>query len=331
MTSLPIAKRKVSVVVPTRDRPKLLREALASIRALEGEDLTFEILIGDNGKDPGSKTAAEEFGATHLPVVRNGAGAARNAGLKAATGDFIAFLDDDDVWTKDAVRGQVAVLDANPNLEACFAQVMSTDQELRPASEPWPAESPGEGDQLVRTMLSGYYPQIGATVVRPQVRKDVGLFDETLLGDQDWDWQLRIARRRKTGFSKTLCVMFRQRPPGTFDALRLMRLGFTRKVFLRHAVPERKLWTGLDKLLAAYTKVHWQYYGYFTDAAVDRARAGERSAARRAVWGAFRTFPLRATFHLLSNTALHYAFFATFAADGVPPPPPEVTPDAFRK
>src|SRR5689334_2695150 len=173
MTSLPIAKRKVSVVVPTRDRPKLLREALASIRALEGEDLTFEILIGDNGKDPGTRIAAEEFGAKHLPVDRNGAGAARNAGLKAATGDFIAFLDDDDDWTKDAVRGQLAVLDADPTLEACFAQIMSTDPDLRPTSEVWPAESPGEGDDLVRAMLSGYYPQIGGTIVRPHVRREV--------------------------------------------------------------------------------------------------------------------------------------------------------------
>src|SRR5688572_644757 len=171
MTSLPASKRTVSVVVPTRDRPKFLRESLASIRALEADDLTFEILVGDNGKDPQSLAVCEEFGARHFSVARNGAGAARNAGLKAATGDFIAFLDDDDVWTREAVRGQLAVLDSDPKLEACFAQIQSTDQDLRPASDPWPPESPGEGDELLRAMLSGYYPQIGGTVVRPHVRK----------------------------------------------------------------------------------------------------------------------------------------------------------------
>ncbi len=329
MTPRPVAKRKVSVVVPTRDRPNLLREALASIRALEGDDLTFEILVGDNGKDPGSRIAAEEFGATYLPVGRNGAGAARNAGLKAATCDFIAFLDDDDVWTRDAVRGQLAVLDADPSLEACFAQIMSTDQDLRPTSEAWPAESPGDGDELIRTMLSGYYPQIGATLVRASLREGVGYFDETLLGDQDWDWQIRVARRRKVGFSKTLCVLFRQRPPGSFDKLRLMRLGFTRRVFFRHALAERGVWRNPKKFIAAYIKVVWQYYDYFTDAAVRRSQLGERQAARRAVWGAFRTFPLRAIFHLVSNTPLHHAFFSSLAADR--PPSPEATPDALRK
>jgi glycosyltransferase involved in cell wall biosynthesis len=307
MTSLPIVKRKVSVVVPTRDRPALLREALASIRALEGEDLTFEILIGDNGKDPGSRTAAEEFGAIHLPVVRNGAGAARNAGLEAATGDFIAFLDDDDVWTSTAVRGQIAVLDADRDLEACFAQTMSTDHELRPTSEAWPAESPGKGDDLVRTMLSGYYPQIGGTVVRMAVRKDVGLFDEALLGDQDWDWQLRIARRRKTGFSKTLCVMFRQRPPGSFDKLRLMRLGFTRRVFFRHAWPEWRVWKSPIRFVKAYTQTVGQYFEYFVDAAVTRARNGERGGTARAIMGAFRVFPARTMAHLILPRPLRRA------------------------
>ena len=318
MTSLPIAKRRVSVVVPTRDRPSLLREALVSIRALEGDDLAFEILVGDNGNGPGSKAVAEEFGAIHLPVSRNGAGAARNAGLNAATGDFIAFLDDDDVWTKDAVRGQLAVLEADPKLEACFAQIVCTDQDLRPTSDVWPEENPGEGSELVRTMLSGYYPQIGGAVVRAHVRTEVGLFDETLLGDQDWDWQLRIARRRRVGFSKTLCVLFRQRPPGSFDQLRLMRLGFARRVFFRHAIPEHKLWKNFGNLLDAYTKVLWQYYDYFTDAAIDRARAGERRSARRAVWGAFRTFPLRTSFHILSNTALHRAFFGSVPGSARP-------------
>ena len=95
MTSAPTL---VSVIVPTRDRPALLREALASIRAIENDWLKFEILVGDNGSDPASKLAVAEFGAFYMTVAKAGAGAARNAGLKLAKGEFIAFLDDDDVW-----------------------------------------------------------------------------------------------------------------------------------------------------------------------------------------------------------------------------------------
>lgn len=80
------AKRKVSVIVPTCDRPALLRQALASIRALEGPDLAFEIFVGDNGSALETPIVAEEFGAIYLKTSTPGASAARNVGLRAATG-----------------------------------------------------------------------------------------------------------------------------------------------------------------------------------------------------------------------------------------------------
>jgi glycosyltransferase involved in cell wall biosynthesis len=303
-------KRRVSVVVPTRNRPDMLRQALASIRALEADDLTFEILVGDNGDDPRTREVAASFDAIHLPVAQNGAGAARNAGLMAATGEFIAFLDDDDVWKENHIRPHLAVLDARPEIEAVMARVMAVDEELREVAGPWPWTVCAEGDESVRTMLSGYYPQIGATVVRASVREAVGKFDVALLGDQDWDWQLRVARRRKTAFIPDPCVLFRQRPPGSFDALRFRRLGFGRRVFLRHAIPERRVWPSLRAMAHSYRDVLWQYYEYFVEAAVDRAQKGERGVWR-AIWGAWRTFPLRATYQLIAPKPLRKAMLAS--------------------
>ena len=112
----------VSVIVPTRDRPALLREALASIRAAARPALMFEILVCDNGADPESRAAAEEFGARYLKVGKNGAGAARNAGLAAATGDFVAFLDDDDVWLPGNITPQVGMMMQDPSLDAVFGE-----------------------------------------------------------------------------------------------------------------------------------------------------------------------------------------------------------------
>ena len=296
----------VSVIVPTRDRPALLREALASIRAIETDALTFEILVGDNGKDAASRAAAEEFGAIYLPVERAGAGAARNAGLKVASGEFIAFLDDDDVWLPENIANHLAQMRARPELDAVFGQIVTTDMELTPAGQPWP-EAGVEGDKLVQAMLSGYYPQLGATTVRASAAKAVGLFDESLLGDQDWDWQLRIARRRKTGFTPTPSVLFRQRPPGSFDKLRLMRLGFARKVFLRHALHERGVFGHPLAIVKSYTLTMRQYFDYFVDAAVTRSAEGDRGGALAAIGGAFRVFPGRTIFHLALKPRLRGA------------------------
>jgi glycosyltransferase involved in cell wall biosynthesis len=305
-----MSKRRISVIVPTRDRPDTLRQALASIRALEADDVTFEILVGDNGSDPESRKVASDFGAIHIPVSEKGAAAARNAGLKAATGEFLAFLDDDDIWLPSHVRQHLAILDANPEIEAVLAQVIAVDNDLRELDEPWPVRAPTEPDALVKAMLGGYYPQIGATIVRTSVRDAVGLFDLALLGDQDWDWQLRVARRRKVSYLKLPCVLFRQRPPGSYDALRLRRLGYARKVFLRHAVPEWREWGSPRAMMSSYRDVIWQYYEYFVDAAVARAEAGE-PGVMRAIVGAMRVFPARAAFHLVAPKPLRKALFTS--------------------
>ena len=97
----PGAARLVSVIIPTNNRPARLRETLKTIHALEGPDLAFEILIGDNGNAPDTPVVAKEFvakefGARYLKTDKPGAGSARNLGLRAATGEYFAVSDDDD-------------------------------------------------------------------------------------------------------------------------------------------------------------------------------------------------------------------------------------------
>ena len=305
MTAQP---RRVSVIIGTRDRPALLREALASIRALEGPDLTFEILVGDNGSDPDTPRAVAEFGGVYDKTDKNGCPAARNLALRRVTGEFIAFLDDDDLWLPGHIRPHIAFLDANPEYEAVFGQIVSTNAERKPLSQPWPSELPSDGKMFER-MMSGYFPQVGGTVVRARALASHGFMDETLLGDSDWDWQLRIARAHNIGFVRVPCVLFRQRPDGSFDELQLRRLGFTRRIFLRHALTSRKL--SAKTLYKSHNLAVWQFYEYFVKQAVRRVEVGEHAGARRAAVAAFRVLPIYAAKQLLSPTPLRAAFFSS--------------------
>lgn len=287
--------RLVSVVVPTHNRPDLLRQALVSICALEGPDLRFEILIGDNGCDPQSAAVAADFGAHYLRVWQKGASAARNAGLFAASGEFIAFLDDDDLWTRDHIRAHIAQLDRDPELIAVFGQTILTDIARRPISEAWPA-SLAAPDALRHQMLGGFFPQIGSTLIRASDRDRIGGFDPVLTADQDWDWHLRLAGLGPIGFVPTICTLFRQRPPGSYDALQRMRVGFTRRVFFRHLF--RSARSGEVKLSALqaaklYASAMSGYFDYFWDAfrhpAPDRSLLGRW----RALMSAFCLLPTR--------------------------------------
>jgi glycosyltransferase involved in cell wall biosynthesis len=300
-----IQTKKVSVVVPTQDRPTLLREALQSIRALEDDDLSFEIIVGDNGTSTDTRTIAEAFNAVYLHTSENGSAVARNIAMRAATAEYIAFLDDDDVWTSNHIRGHVRLLDNNPQLEMVVGQIINTDSQRQPIYGPWPPRIP-EGGKLVRLMLSGYFPQIGATVVRARVREAIGFFDEKLIGGQDWDWQLRIARGHGVGFVAEPCVLFRQRA-GAYDELQVRRISFARRIFFRHAISEWRLWSSPIDFARSYFGIMAHFLEYFVNASIERAKNGHRVAALKSIWRAFAVFPTRALRLLFSQSPLRDA------------------------
>lgn len=291
--------RLVSVIVPTNNRPAMLRLSLASIRALEGPDLRFEILVGDNGNAPETPAIAREFGAVYLKTSKVGAGPARNLGLRAATGDYFTFLDDDDILLPEAVRPHLALLDARSDLDAVIGQVIYTDKDLKPTSQPIPAADPGEGDAMLREMLGEWFPQVGTVVARIEVRETVGLFDEVHVHGEDGDWFLRLARARKTGFTPTACILFRGRPPGTFDQLNRDRAKAGRRIFLRHGLAERRIWRGSREFWAGYRARLIHFFVYFSDGAKTHARAGRYGKALINTLDAAYVFPFRVIANLV--------------------------------
>jgi glycosyltransferase involved in cell wall biosynthesis len=297
---------RVSVIIGTHNRPELLRSALASIRALEGPDLTFEILVGDNGATPETAAVVAEFGGVYDRTDVRGCPAARNLGMRRMSGDFVAFLDDDDVWTRDNIRPHIALMQADPEIAAVFGQIVHADHEMRPVGQPWPVAAEMQGDIFV-SMLSGYYPQVGATVVRGDVARACGTMDESLIGDSDWDWQLRLTRNHKTAFTPTPSVICRGRPPGSYDQIQLLRMPHTRRIFWRHALSAPSRWPTPVHLLRAYFGAMATYYDYFVNAASDRAQEGDFAPARRAIRQALALNPTRAIRAMAGPTRLQTA------------------------
>jgi glycosyltransferase involved in cell wall biosynthesis len=301
-------QHRVSVVVPTCNRPALLRQALASIRSVEGADLMCEILVGDNGSDPETPAIAKEFNAAYIKVSTPGPSAARNAGLRAATGEYIAFLDDDDVWLSENVRPQIACLESGASLDAVICQAVYTDQNLTPLGPAWPEEVSSDRNEQLRKLLSGFFPQIGTVLARTTVRDVVGQFDETLIGGEDLDWLLRIARKNSLSFVAVPGLLFRLKPQGSYDAVQRARIAYDRRVFFRHALAEWRIWRSPLDFATAYSKTLWHFYQYFTDAAIERAARGERYNALRAIAAAFSVFPVRAAYYLIFRQAFRRAF-----------------------
>ncbi len=301
--------RLVSVIIGTRNRPDTLREALASIRAIEGPDLKFEILVGDNGTTKETPGVVAEFDGAYDKTDVYGCPAARNLAMRKVTGEFVAFLDDDDVWLPANIRPQIALLDAHPEFEAAFGQVTFADERLLPLPEQWPATPPPDNDFFVM-MMSGYYPQVGATVVRARAVRAYGLMDESLIGDSDWDWQLRIARNHKIGFVDQPMILFRGRPPGSADALIRKRVGFTRRIFLRHYWPNMSRWKSPMSAASSYFGTMNNYFWYFLNAAQLYSEQGKRIATLSAFWDALNIFPTQLARQVIKDPKVRGALFS---------------------
>jgi GT2 family glycosyltransferase len=207
----------VSIVLPTRDRPEALAQALE--RVARQSHLELELILVRDGGDPLGEAAARCIERTPFPVTRiehegaaEGAARSRNRGVAAARAEAVAFLDDDDLWEPDHVARLARALDAEPDADVVYsdARILETSGDRsRTLAQEFDLEVFGR---------DGFIPP-SAMAARRAAFDRFGAFDETLAYSEDWDWLLRVARgggrlRRVAGASVTVRIH-----PGGLSAL----------------------------------------------------------------------------------------------------------------
>jgi glycosyltransferase involved in cell wall biosynthesis len=176
----------VSAIVPVHDGEAYLGAALDSVAAQRHPPV--EVIVVDDGSTDGSgAVAAARPGVRYVRQACLGPGAARNAGLRLARGELIAFLDQDDLWTPDKLALQVARLLADPAPDACVGW-------RRLFLEPGLAPPAWLKPELLRAPHLAFCP--GVLVVRRRAFERIGLFDPQYVTTSDVEW---IARARRLG------------------------------------------------------------------------------------------------------------------------------------
>jgi glycosyltransferase involved in cell wall biosynthesis len=182
----------VSVVIPTRNRWPFLRRALASVLAQEAVGL--EVIVVDDGSTDDTPERLAEVDDGRLTVVRRETGgrvaSARNAGLAQTRGEWVAFLDDDDVWAPTKLRVQLGTA-AAAGADWVYAAVVVVDEELNvliPAEPPIPAERIAAELRTHNAVPSG-----SNAAARRSALLALDGFDERLVLLDDWDMWLRLA------------------------------------------------------------------------------------------------------------------------------------------
>lgn len=185
----------VSVVVPTHNRARLLRRAVDSVLRQTFRD--FELVIADDASTDGTAEVAASFRdvrvrVVHLPV-NEGVAAARNAGIAASAGEFIALLDDDDEWLPDKLRQQVVRFsrsDASVGAQYCGHHEVDEESGRVVATQ-----NPSMRGQIFESMLlQGRLAPTSTWLVRRSCFEQCGGFDSSFAYGEDFDMWLRIAR-----------------------------------------------------------------------------------------------------------------------------------------
>lgn len=174
----------ISVIIPVYNGERYLAEAIESVLAQSAPP--DEILVVDDGSTDGSATVAHRFPTVrYLWQAQAGASVARNHGVMAATGDWLAFLDADDLWATDKLVRQRAVLAAHPAIDMVFGQVEQfyAAEVADAASRP---PLPG-GEQM-----AGYH--VGAMLIRRAAFEKVGPFDPQWQVAHFIEWYGRATR-----------------------------------------------------------------------------------------------------------------------------------------
>jgi glycosyltransferase involved in cell wall biosynthesis len=199
---------EVSAVVPTRNRSRLLPMTLRSV--LRQADVRLEIVVVDDASIDDTRNVVAAFGDPRVRLIRNatptGPSAARNRGAEEARGEWLAFVDDDDLWAPTKLARQVA-LATEGGYAWVYAGAVNVDDRLRIIHG---APAPDPAAVVAALPRSNPIPAGASNVV---IRRDafeaVGGFNEHLRACEEWDLWLRLARAESPGRVPSPLVAYR--------------------------------------------------------------------------------------------------------------------------
>lgn len=279
----------VSIVIPTYRHRDYIGAALDSVFAQSFQD--FEVIVINDGS-PDDTTAVlqpwiQAGRIRYYEQPNAGQSATRNRGIQLARGEFLALLDDDDLWPTDKLAWQVDCLRRHPQAVACygFAQTFGLDENYR-----LPATAGPQGAVTTELLRGNPISSPGQVLLRAQVVREQGGFDAAIQGTEDWELWIRLSRRGDFVYEDRCSLLYRlQSQNASQNAPKMFRAGLQvvhKHLGLTPLGPQWRLWWQSRGFVGRYSSVI--ALGQLNEA----ARAGDRWRALTRLAQAVRFFPL---------------------------------------
>lgn len=181
---------KVSVIIPTYNRAHILREAIGSVLSQSYNDL--ELIVVDDGSTDETKVIVSSYvpKLAYIYQERQGVSAARNRGIECAQGDYISFLDSDDLWLKDKLYLQMKFMENHTEALICYTEEVWIRKGVR--VNPMKKHRKYSG-MIFEHCLPLCIISPSSVLIARRLLENVGVFDEELEACEDYDLWLRIS------------------------------------------------------------------------------------------------------------------------------------------
>ncbi|MEO1124749.1 MAG: glycosyltransferase [Cyanobacteria bacterium J06635_15] len=249
---------RVSVVIPAYNALPYLPKTIDGVLQQTFQD--YEILVVDDGSTDGTAEWLAQHNDPKLRVLsqpNQGCSTARNLGIAQATGDYIAFLDADDLWHPTKLEKQVRCLDGNPQVALVNTGITNIDQQGNPLKGDY---LPNEADSNWPNILLENPIHCGSVpLVRRSCFEQLGDFDTHLKSAEDWDMWIRIAANFQIAALAEHLVYYRIHPGSKSHRLQFhldSRIAVIEKAF--STVPDALLPLKSVALGRAYLSVAWK-------------------------------------------------------------------------
>lgn len=182
----------ISVVIPAYNAERTILETIESVQQQTFSD--FEIIVINDGSTDRTVEILQNVKDQRLKIFHyknGGLCVARNRGLSHATGEFIAFLDADDLWTTDKLELQLAALQKHPEAGLAYSWTYYLDEQTKVTYTG--VRTFFEGNVQPKLLVNNFIASGSNPLIRKQATDSVGGFDSACAGCADWDYWLRIS------------------------------------------------------------------------------------------------------------------------------------------
>ena len=194
--------RKVSLIIPTYNSGSYLRDTLDSVMALKGE--RPEVIVVDDGSSDGTVALARSYPDIRVVEQKNsGDAAARDHGLALASGQFVMYLDHDDLLLPDAMNLHLAAIEADDSLAMVFGSNFFIDGQNNRVGENWQPQKRFSG----RDVAIDVTPSFSACMYRKSALDRIGGFRREARSSADIDLNLRLLGWQPSGYCHGAMVM----------------------------------------------------------------------------------------------------------------------------